>query len=62
MSKQIVRISSEKLARIIHMELMDVGFFYADEAYEALAKAGRGSITIAVSDDVNVFEVEELEV
>ena len=61
MSKQIVRISSEKLARIIHMELMDVGFFHANEAYEALASAGRGSITIAVGDDVNVFEIEEME-
>ena len=61
MSKQIVRISSEKLAQIIHMELMNVHFLYADEAYEALLDAGRGSIMITVSDDVNVFEVEELE-
>lgn len=61
MNKQIVRISREKLARIIHMELMDVGFLYADKAYEALADGGSGSITIAVSDDVNIFEVEELE-
>ena len=61
MSKRIVRISGEKLAQIIHMELMDAHFLYADEAYEALANAGRGSITIAVSDDVDVFEVEEME-